>query len=444
MEDGEVRMRGSVDKVVSAYEGDYRRAEDETLRLGNRERAGSRRKRISEGRVLSAGRAYFRISQAEGVEFNAQHLVEAIDVRVGDGEEFSVPLLADSAGGESDGPRFERIASQWQRAQTIKGVTGRMLGHRGGRDHGGEFSIPRSVFGSQTEVAISIRYCSPTPEPMSVDVLDPASATWSSLGEVSISSVGALQTLRVCGTIPAYSTAAVQGDRAEARRVIDSADASQPDGKALGSAGNLAFGAGVRKARGYSGNRLGIKGGDVALIDRNDPDANVDPDQQDGEEIRGVREVEIESVEVLVENDPLSYVKERCPFRVRVRVNFLREVARADVALYLKRQDGVHAFWQSSGLDGHNLHNALGVYDVLFDFSSNLLGAGVYYLSIAVGNGWDYAGNWPYSEVFRRKHNAAMLTIYEELPVVNFGVANYRVPVTVKPIARLDGATGRV
>jgi len=434
LENGEVRMRGSVDKVASAYETDVRRAEDETMRVGNRERANKRRERISENRRLSSDRVYFRISHAEGLDFTAQHLVEALLMRIGEGQPFAFPILADNTSIEPDGPQFERIESQWQRVQTIRNITGRMISHRPGRDHGAEFSIPRGVFDAEKCFAVHLRHCSTAPEPLAIDVLDPARAVWTRLEDCTRDIDGRVQTLTCSGLVPAdtfLTDTIASANSAFATPIIASG------GESIGPDAKAASGHVATKPKAFDGNKLRIKAIGRATLDHND-NQDDQPAEVGGPEIRGSRDAEVVGVDILVDGELVTHVRERSPFQVRIRVRLLRQVPKADIALYLTRQDGVHAFWQSSGLDGHNLQNPLGVYDVVFDFRPNCLGAGTYYLTICVANGWDYAGNWPYSEVFVRKRNAAMLTIYEELPIVNFGVANYRVPVIVNAINEIS------
>jgi lipopolysaccharide transport system ATP-binding protein len=139
--------------------------------------------------------------------------------------------------------------------------------------------------------------------------------------------------------------------------------------------------------------------------------------------------VEVEAVQVVVGGVEATYVEERQDFAIRVTVRFNRAPKLADVCLRLTRADGLHAFWQSTGLDGRNLSYPEGIKYFLYRFEPNLLGAGEYHVSIAVTNGWRFPDNFPHSEVLARKINACSFRVTPELGIVNFGAVNYRVPI---------------
>ena len=66
----------------------------------------------------------------------------------------------------------------------------------------------------------------------------------------------------------------------------------------------------------------------------------------------------------------------------------------------------------------------MGEYIIRFVFSENLLGAGEYFVSVHVTDGWRYPENYPYAQVFARKINALSFRVAPEMAEVDMGVLN--------------------
>lgn len=143
-------------------------------------------------------------------------------------------------------------------------------------------------------------------------------------------------------------------------------------------------------------------------------------------------DAEIQSVKVMAKGQEVTSIVERQPFEVQVRIRFNRAPEFADVGIKFTRMDGTYIFWQSSGQDGHNLLQPIGEKLVSFKFEPNFLGAGEYYINTHVTNGWIFPENYPYSQVFARKVNAAMFRIVPEFSGLDFGICNQRVKVEVR------------
>jgi ABC-type polysaccharide/polyol phosphate transport system ATPase subunit len=153
-------------------------------------------------------------------------------------------------------------------------------------------------------------------------------------------------------------------------------------------------------------------------------------------------EVEIVSAELLVDDVPVSRVRERQPFVIRIHVRAQKRVDVADVSLKIMRADGYYVFWQSSGQVGENLEDFEGEKLVSFVFDPNLIGAGDYDLTVEVQNGFDVENNFPYSRVYDRRVGIMRFTVDREWPILMLGPVNHRFQVYVEDLAATPaGAT---
>lgn len=143
-------------------------------------------------------------------------------------------------------------------------------------------------------------------------------------------------------------------------------------------------------------------------------------------------DAEIETVVVHCGGHEVASIIERQPFAVDVHVLFNRSTEVADVGLKITRIDGAYVFWNSSGLNGGNIKNPTGRIKVTFAFDPNMFGAGEYFINVHITNGWSFPDNYPYSDVFARKINAAAFRIVPEFEGVDFGIVNQRVSVRVE------------
>lgn len=140
-------------------------------------------------------------------------------------------------------------------------------------------------------------------------------------------------------------------------------------------------------------------------------------------------DVEILNVGVFLDQQLSHIIKERQPFLINVEIIANRKVAIADVGIKIMRSDGMYVFWQSSGMNGENLTNVEGKIKVSFVFDENYFSAGEYSISAYCANGWEIEKNYPYSEVFDRKVSAFPFSVRAEIPALDFGQINMRVPV---------------
>ncbi|MBM3523784.1 MAG: ABC transporter ATP-binding protein [Alphaproteobacteria bacterium] len=142
-------------------------------------------------------------------------------------------------------------------------------------------------------------------------------------------------------------------------------------------------------------------------------------------------DVNITDFAVYCAGERTDTIAEGQPFEIRTTINARRRTPLIDVGLRIMRADGVYVFWQSSGMVGGHIHDLEGEATVAFKFEPGYFGSGRYLLSTSCHNGWDIDRNYPYSEVFSRRLNAAELIIQRSEPRLDLGVLAITVPVRV-------------
>ena len=158
-------------------------------------------------------------------------------------------------------------------------------------------------------------------------------------------------------------------------------------------------------------------------------------DKRYGETLKRVEQItrpdiEITQVQLTSNGQPTFVLTEQQSFKINVGIRANRLTPKVDVGIKIMRSDGVYVFWQSSGLCGNNLTDVDGGLVVSFVFENNLLSSGEYAVSAYAANGWDFPGNYPYSLVFDRKVNCMRFSVQNQLPGLDFGLLNVRVPVS--------------
>jgi lipopolysaccharide transport system ATP-binding protein len=156
------------------------------------------------------------------------------------------------------------------------------------------------------------------------------------------------------------------------------------------------------------------------------------------EKIREHEKPDVEIVEacLIVNGEKASTVVERQPFNIQIQIHANRPAALVDVQIIMYRSDGVYVFWQSSGMVTDNIVKPVGDLTVSFLFQENPFGAGKYYANIVCSNGWDLENNFLHSEIYEYKASALEFEVLREfdIPNMDFGQVNVRVPVSIKCI----------
>ena len=149
-------------------------------------------------------------------------------------------------------------------------------------------------------------------------------------------------------------------------------------------------------------------------------------------------EAEILSVKAQQGSEESYLFKEREAFSIVVDTLFRHDLPGADVTLKITRSDGVHAYWTSCGEQGFNLDGSCGRKQVVFKFEKNYLGAGSYSVSIQIASKFNYPEEWPYKQLYTKAFDAFKFTIVPEKPLVNKGVLNRPVEITVSDLPDLE------
>jgi len=364
MQNGSIRLDGPTANTLSAYELDYRRAEDENLRSRNAARWATSEPQLSE--LVGTDSLRFRLVPKNGGPFYSTHYVSDIGVQF-DGHERSVatPELNDQYVHDIT---LDVLNSEWARLHEKEGKACRQLGRIAGRNYGAQV-IARRRIEKACSVTIDATICSDDDrEELQIEILDMSTGKWLGLEKLTEETHGQWKTIRARGEVGSATTTETSDLYETARQ------AALPD-------------------------------------------------------------VEIRSVRILSRNEDAASIVEQEPFHVEVEVAFHRNVGLCDVGIKFTRVDGTYVFWQSSGQVGGNFAGSPGQVQFRFNFEPNVFGAGEFYLNAYVANGWDYPGNYPYSQVFARRVNAASFRILPRRSDVDVGVINQTVRVDISRTA---------
>jgi lipopolysaccharide transport system ATP-binding protein len=365
MQTGEKRMDGDVNDVIAAYELDFRRAEDESLRTRHASRTSASDAVVGE--LTDEQHIRLRITSQTGAPFFASHYLSEIGVKIGDAERIVVPLDLVSDASEDVPAVLDVLNSEWARLHEKGGRLCRVLTRLPGRNSGGQFVVKRGLGTGQKGEVIEVDFTVQSGdqrETLRVELLDMTMGTWKPIEQGASRKSGNWTQMHFRSELTEVSAAL-------ASRITE----------------------------------------EVSLASL--PDA------------------EILSVRVLSQEGQVTSVKEREAFAIEVRVKFNRSPELVDVGLKLTRMDGTYTFWQSSGQVGANIEHPEGEKTFTFRFDDNVLGAAEYYINTHVTNGWRFPDNYPYSELYARKINAAMFRIVPEFNGVDHGVLNQRIKVDI-------------
>lgn len=369
MDNGCVRMIGSVEHVIRCYEDDYRAREDEATRSRNRARRAARSSVADALELTSPRVCRLRVvpNRSDRV-LHDTHYIRSIQLVDGAGIPKFVELALSDPRRQQEGIVLDVLDSEWGRLYEKAGSECRVLSAKSGKLRGGQL-VAFAPASAQTEwaVGITIESCAILgTERLRMEYLDARDGKWAQASEPTESILaGGWTRARFDFHIPLVSEA--QFTHA------------------------------------------------LAIVHENEK-----PD------------VEIEEVTLTGRHGPTSTIMEQEPFVIQVRIRANRLVEGLDVGIKIIRSDGVYVFWQSSGLGGIRIDDLTGTATILFSFAENPFGAGSFACSAYIASEWDYPKNYPYSAVFDRKVDALRFTVLGRLQGVDFGVMNCRVPVSIE------------
>lgn len=368
LDNGGIRMLGPAEHVLKLYEEDYRRQEDVQTREGNARRHLSGINQAVPGEMDSVSIYRVRLRPTgTNMAFEDTHYIRKLTISGNGLPEQDINLAIADESSEGKIPQLDILGSEWGRLYTKMSHDCRILSAKTGRNKGGQILLPLTQ-----EV---------TGKSWPVDL------------SFEYSSILSKETLGV--EFLDYKT----GEWTLAETATSTL---LPDGWTSVSS-KLSIPLIAEDAFHEA----------MARVEKNNR-----PD------------IEIRSVEILVNDKPTTALIEKLGFLIKVGIEVNRPVAVADVGIKIMRSDGVYVFWQSSGLDGQNLTNLEVNMDVLFHFDDNYFPGGNYQLSVYVANGWNFPKNYPYSEVYERKIDFLNFKVRKEVPELDFGAINQRVKVS--------------
>ncbi len=368
LDNGGIRMFGPVEHVIKSYEEDYRSQEDLRVREGNSRTYLSRSNQAVREEMVSASIYRLRLRPTgSNIAFRDTHYVRKLTIS-GDGLlEQDINFGIAEEPSKGEIPQLDIIGSEWGRIYNKMNHDCRILSARTGKNKGGQILLPH--------------------------VKGVTGKSWNINLSIEYFSTLSKETLEL--EYLDYST----GSWKQAE-TVDSTQLS--DGWTKVS----------------SGLSIPLIAEDAFHEASEIVKNNSRPD------------IEIRTVEILVDRKPTTELVEREKFTIKVETKVNRQIISADVGIKIMRSDGVYVFWQSSGLDGQNLTNLEINMDVLFHFDDNYFPGGDYQLSVYVANGWNFPKNYPYSEVYERKINILNFKVRKEVPELDFGAINQRVKVS--------------
>lgn len=368
LDNGGIRMLGPAEQVLKQYEEDYRRQEDVQTREGNARRQLANPGQAVPGEMdtVSTYRIRLRPDGAQ-TSFEDTHYVRKVTISGCELPEQDINFSLIDESSAGATPRFDILGSEWGRLYTKMGYDCRILSARTGRNKGGQIILPL--------------------------VKGLSSGLW----KIDLS----------------FEYSSILGKETLGAEFLDYLTGEWKQGETLNA---------TLLPDGWTKATASLS---IPLVKE-----DVFHEVMARVEKKNRPDIEIQSVEILANGKATTVLHERSGFLIKVKIEVNRPVAVADVGIKIMRSDGVYMFWQSSGLNGENLANLESNTSVIFHFDENHLPGGDYQLSVYVANGWNFPANYPYSEVYERKVGVLNFTVRKEVPGLDFGAINQRVPVS--------------
>lgn len=184
LDSGGVRASGSVDEVVKAYEADFRRQEDESVRAGNAAIRRARAALLDGSELARPDVARLRLTAAGG-RLTDVHYVRRVAVTVGS-TMHAVSLALDDVGATAaagSAVALDHTRSEWGRLHSRRGHDSRTLQASSRPLRGGHVVVRRPPEAATLEVAIEVSSIGGK-EQLIVESADLDAGRWVQLEEV--------------------------------------------------------------------------------------------------------------------------------------------------------------------------------------------------------------------------------------------------------------------
>lgn len=373
LEDGSVRLYGEAGYVCSKYEEDYQQKRIDNERAGNIEKNRSRIFNIGSDEVDLPGLYRLRIIPDGSKSHSNEYYVRNISLEDLSGS-YSIPLEMTETVGPSTFAYLDIAGSQWGRIYTKGDELARIITPKSRIKKGGQIilnPIINHVSGDSWTFRLMFDHLSSTScGSLTVELLDFISVGWI--------------------PCPVIST--------------------------------------VKQSDGWCRTEVECT---LPLVDQDVYAKAIDKIQKQEKS-----DIEILYANLIVNNSKATTAVERQSFAIEVILKVNNDIPIADVQIIMYRSDGVYVFWQSSGMTDGNIIHPTGYQSITFHFDDNCFCAGKYYINVVCSNGWDVETNFPHTHIYDYKQELLEFSIIREydIPNMDFGQVNKRVPVTVKEI----------
>ena len=179
MQNGEMREDGPAQDILTAYELNYRRVEDEGLRIKHTERETSGEAAVSE--LTDTNHLRLRIINQNEAPFFSSHFVSEIGVSLDGAERFTVPLEIIDPDNLDTVAALDVLNSEWARLHEKEGRISRVLSRVAGRNFGGQFVVrlPENKPAGQVDIKVDLTVLpGDMREQLRIDMLDMSSGNW--------------------------------------------------------------------------------------------------------------------------------------------------------------------------------------------------------------------------------------------------------------------------
>jgi lipopolysaccharide transport system ATP-binding protein len=372
MENGSVRMFGEASYIIKCYEEDYRRQEDQITRLGNATRATNMANIATAEDLISPDVLRLRlVGKNDRSILVDTHYIAGISVVYPGRSKYRVPLEI-PVSLEKNANRLDIISSEWGRIYEHNKRECRLLSPKTGKRSGGHILLEMPVAkDAVNEIKIEVESCA-----------------ISKFEDLVLESINLDTGMWECCEI-------VNKQRADQNWETTTFNVKIPN----------------------------IKDANFSTLLSKVEALSRPP-------------VSISSARIIASGVEATTLVERQPFSVRICLVINELVEKMDVGIKVMRSDGVYVFWQSAGFIGQEIQNTVtGDFEVEFNFTDNIFGAGEYVVTVYVANQWSFPANYPYSEVYDRKVGDLQFKIIPEIPGLDMGLLNQRVDVKLSGVA---------
>ncbi|MBL8080141.1 MAG: ATP-binding cassette domain-containing protein [Anaerolineales bacterium] len=368
IEDGSIRLQGSVDHVTNMYEEDMARSNDQSIRLANIRRIEKNIHLVMPDDLDGPDIVRLRLRLPEDSKTAGARYIQEIRFQWDSPfQENNIQVPLDDSNNRFDS-YLELMGCEWGRLYTRQNVIVRMLTPRTGAKKGGHILLKRPAeFASQAwQIKVTWTEVFDSSTDLILEYVDPIAVVWKPFKILS---------------------------------------------KETLSKGWIRF---VASEMLFPTDDISIEQAKITVKERR------------------LSPIEILDAVAIGKKSLENTIAEREPFSIHVHVECLDDAPPFCLNLIVYRTDGVYMFWQPSDyhrqLDTSGAKNIT----VIFNFDDNYFSSGDYEITaVANTSPWHKDIIQSETEVFDRKTSISRFSITKEIQTVQFGAVNYRARVEI-------------